>query len=141
MTRQAFYQWVVVGLAFSWLPLGTSLAQEPPRRYRPYRPTLSRYLDYFRSYNNAAELGGALDPLGAPSYDGFVRPRFDLDQYLNRQSDRLQSLSNRVDQNVRTLRSEVEEVSGQQTIRQSPARATGIGAGFQNYSHYYSNRR
>ena len=94
-------------------------AQYAPR-YRPARPTLSPYLNLFRSD------AGLLD-----NYNTFVRPQQQLRETLRRQdlmSQRQGAALNALGQRV--------------TQQQDPAlRPTGHQSSFMNYSHYYNVQR
>jgi hypothetical protein len=104
--------------AFALLALtaGSALAQIP--RYRPPGGSpIPRQLDYFRRDV------GVLDP-----YNTFVAPRRQLDRNL-------QTLQAQEDYNARRTQQELSQLNTQ--IKQSGAAATGTGATFMNYSHYY----
>lgn len=84
-------------------------------RYRPPGGSpLPRQLDYFRRDV------GVLDP-----YNTFVAPRRQLDRSLQQMQVRQQQEEQRTSQSL-------------SQIRQSSAAATGTGATFMNYSHFYS---
>jgi hypothetical protein len=87
------------------------------QRYRsPYGPTMSPYLEYLRA-----------QPGVVPNYYQFIRPQRELRQTLN-QYDRTLTQEQR----------QIQKLEGElQQIKESPAAATGTGATFQNYSHYY----
>ncbi len=111
-----------------WGMLGVALAQGPlapagsPRAY-PYssRPTLSPYLDYFRT------------PLGPlDNYHEFVRPRVQLQQQLQQQESQLR----RQTQGLHELREQI--MAPQRTDTVAP---TGTGARFFHHSHFYPSLR
>jgi hypothetical protein len=82
--------------------------------YRPSRPTLSPYLDYFRR-----------DVGLTNQYYSFVRPYQQLSSTLNQQNAAISGLSRQVNQ------------AG---AAQGPL-PTGTGSVFMNYSHYYPAAR
>jgi hypothetical protein len=93
--------------------------------YRPTRPTLSPYLNYFRQDTGVTD-----------QYRSFIRPqqrlqrRFSMDQYQNR------TLGNRigqVDKEVQGVQKDILQ------FRQPTVSPTGKGATFMNYSHYFSS--
>jgi hypothetical protein len=97
-----------------------ALAQVPPVRYQPTRPTISPYLNLLRR-----DVG----PL--PNYHSLVRPQ--LQQLANNQQQQLQLQQQRASIQANTTRlTQVEEVQSLST-----AAPTGSAAGFRNYSHYY----
>lgn len=89
------------------------------RSYQPSRPTLSPYLNFFRSDT------GVMD-----NYNTFVRPRQQLQDELNQQNYRLRTLNRDINQ--------LEQQQATQTIRPSTIAPTGVGSTFMNYSHYYN---
>lgn len=107
--------------AIIFLVVGATLLATAPaysqQRYRsPYGPTMSPYLEYLRA-----------QPGVIPNYYQFIRPQRELRQTLN-QYDRTLTQEQR----------QIQQLEGEiQRIKESPAAATGTGATFQNYSHYY----
>jgi hypothetical protein len=95
----------------------------PQGRDRSYatNPTLSPYLDYFRAPQ------GPLD-----SYHEYVRPKINLRNTLTQQDRQLRAQA----QGLRKLNSQWQRA--QRTGTLAP---TGTGAGFFNYSHFYSGKR
>ena len=87
----------------------------------PPKPTFSPYLDLFRN-----------DPGPLPNYNQFVRPKQELFRTLREQHSQLE-------RQRASLGSLQERVTTME--RQSQAGATGIGAGFMNYSHFYPARQ
>jgi hypothetical protein len=109
-----------LGLLFVILSLliltsSDSLAQRPLRRYQPPAgPTITPYLNYYRA-----------DWSTMPSsYQSFILPQQRMDRSLY-------DLSQSQQANFRKVESDIKQV------RTSTAAATGVGATFQNYSHYY----
>jgi len=92
-----------------------SLAQRPLRRYQPPAgPTMSRYQNYYRP-----------DISTMPSsYQSFIVPQQRLERNLY-------DLSQSQQADFRKVESDIKQV------QTSTAAATGVGAVFQNYSHYY----
>lgn len=94
-----------------------SVAQTPLRRYQPPAgPTITPYLNYYRA---------DLSTLPSP-YESFVVPQ----QRLQRN---LYELGRNQQADFRKVESEIKQV------RASTAAATGVGASFLNYSHYYQS--
>jgi hypothetical protein len=85
-----------------------------PRYTPPGGSPLPAALDYFRRDV------GVLDP-----YNTFVAPR----RQLNNQ---LQAITARQQAGFRAAEAQIS------ALRESSAAPTGVGAGFMNYSHYYS---
>jgi hypothetical protein len=118
---------IAVALTFAVLSLGDvaigqglSRPQAPGRSYtRP--PTLSPYLDYFRTPQ------GPLD-----SYHEYVRPQINLRNTLTQQDRALRSQS----RGLRALDSQWQRAQRSGTLA-----PTGTGAGFFNYSHFYPGKR
>lgn len=108
----------IAALAFSCV-LATSRfssAQNAVPRYQPSRPTVSPYLNLLRNDSGAI-----------PNYYSLVRPQqqqIATNQQqqieLTRQRQQLESLNNNL------LR-----------VQEPTIRATGIGSGFQDYSHFF----
>ena len=97
--------------------VGETLAQQ--RRWSP-RPAISPYFNYLRS-------DAPID-----NYNSFVRPRIELQRTLNQQADQIR----RQQTGLGSLRDDVTRFQ-----RESGASPTGTGAGFMNYSHFYSRPR
>jgi hypothetical protein len=93
-----------------------ALAQVPPIRYQPSRPTISPYLNLLRQYTG---------PL--PNYHSLVRPQ--IQQLNNNQQQQYQLQQQRT----------AIQTNNQQLLRigEAAAAPTGSGAVFRNYSHYY----
>jgi len=109
----------LLGFLFTIVPLilasSDSLAQRPLRRYQPPAgPTTTPYLNQFR-----ADLSTTPN-----SYDSFVVPQ----QRLQRN---LYDLTQSQQADFRKVESDIKQV------RTSTAAPTGVGASFQNFSHYY----
>lgn len=105
---------------FALLALTTTVASAQ-NRYRPARPALSPYLDYFRSDT------GVLDP-----YNTFVSPNRTLRDQLSNQET-----------GISRLQGQVQQVEGQFSdyVRGARAAPTGARGRFSDYSHYYNFRR
>lgn len=103
-----------------------AIAQVLPRpraargRYTP-SPTLSPYLDYFRTPE------GPLD-----SYHQFVRPQIQLGQILRQQ----EADSDMQAQRIQRLDSQLDQARRTGTLA-----PTGVGAAYFNYSHFYPTKR
>ena len=96
-----------------------SLAQRPLRRYQPPAgPTISPYQNYYRPDIS----------MMPSSYQSFVLPQQRMDRSLY-------DLSQSQQADFRKVESDIKQV------RTSTAAATGVGASFQNYSHYYPSAR
>jgi hypothetical protein len=108
------------GAAEAQRPSSNSSSSRPQRRsssYRPGRPTLSPYLQLFRS-----DPGQIL-----PSYQTFVQPRVEA-----RKLRRLQ------DRNVQNLQQGLRQVQqSQQFQNTSGTIQSGIGSGFQTHSQHF----
>jgi hypothetical protein len=108
------------GAAEAQRPSSNSSSYRPERRsssYRPGRPTLSPYLQLFRS-----DPGQIL-----PSYQTFVQPRVEA-----RKLRRLQ------DRNVQNLQQGLRQVQqSQQFQNTSGTIQSGIGSGFQTHSQHF----
>ena len=109
-----------LGLLFAILSLliltsSDTLAQRPFRRYQPPAgPTMSPYQNYYRP-----------DISTMPSsYQSFIVPQQRLERNLY-------DLSQSQQADFRKVESDIKQV------RTSTAAPTGVGAIFQNYSHYY----
>ena len=100
---------------FLALQTSTTYAQRPLKRYQPPAgPTITPYLNYYRA-----------DLSTMPSaYQSFVVPQ--------------QQLQRNLYDMARTQQSDFRKVESQlKQVRDSAAAPTGVGATFQNYSHYY----
>ena len=95
------------------LSCARSAVAQRPGRYRPHRPTLSPYLDYFRRDTGLTN-----------QYYTYIRPRRQLERFARDQQSQ-----------VRSLRQQLQQV------REPTVRPTGIHGGFMNYSHYYQYRQ
>lgn len=84
-----------------------------PGRYQPARPTVSPYLNLFRTQRG---------PI--PNYNLYVRPMLQQQSINAQQGAAVQQLE-------QGLRQTQTTVSG----------PTGIGSGYRNFSHYYSGLR
>ncbi len=99
--------------------IGPSVADAQPPVHRSWSPspTLSPWLDLFRSDT------GLLDP-----YNSLVRPRLELQERLRRQQLDL----TRQAAGLSAMRQQMIQSRGQM-----PIRPTGTGSVFMDYSHYY----
>jgi hypothetical protein len=94
-----------------------SLAQRPLRRYQPPAgPTITPYLNYYR-----ADISGLPSP-----YESFIVPQQQLQRNLYDMTRNQQADFRKVENAIKQ-------------VRASAAAPTGVGASFQNYSHYYRN--
>ena len=106
---------VVISLSIIVSACIVAPGQTPLRRYSPPGgPTLTPYLDYYR-----ADLSTLPNP-----YQSFIVPQRQMQRNMydlarNQQAD------------VRKIESDIKQ------IRAAAAAPTGVGASFQNYSHYY----
>lgn len=107
---------VMAGLAF----LAGEAAAQSPRgiapysgRYQPSRPTVSPYINLFRDQRG---------PI--PNYHLYVRPILQQESINAQYGAAVQQLE-----------------QGLRQTQTTPLGPTGIGAGFRNFSHYYSGLR
>lgn len=98
--------------------LGQTRNGARPSRFQPSRPTVSPYLNLFRS-----------DRGTVPNYHLYVRPL----QQQRALNNRVQEQGVAQDQAVRQLGEQISQ------IRAASTSPTGIGAGFGNYLQYYPN--
>lgn len=103
---------------------GTTGAQQ--RYQSPYSPSISPYLDYFRT-----------DPGVVSPYHQYVRPRQALDQRLREQQVGI----GRVERQVGQLQMELRSSGAQDMIAPSPIAPTGRVPTHMNYLHYYPGVR
>ncbi len=109
--------------AFVTLP-ATTWGQQ--RYQSPYSPSLSPYMDYFRT-----------DPGVVSPYHQYVRPRQALDQRLREQ----QAGIGRVERQVGQLQMELRAGGAQDMMAPSPIAPTGRVPTYMNYLHYYPGAR
>ena len=105
---------VAVALLSAALPKPASAQYTPPGG-----PTLPIELDYFRPRQ------GVLD-----NYNQFIAPKHQL-------ANQLRAMDQRQAADFKTLDRQIRDGD---TLRRSEAAATGVAAGFMNYSHYYGMR-
>ena len=86
--------------------------------YRPSRPTISPWLNLYN--RNPGPLG---------NYFTYVRPQMETREALQQQDTRIRQQG----AGIQTLGQQVTSLE-----QQGPTAPTGTGAGFMNYSHYYS---
>jgi hypothetical protein len=107
--------WTLVALALAGLA-SPELSGQQPRYTPPAGPVLPSALNFFRFDS------GVLD-----NYNGIVRPANQLNYQLNTMAAREQA-------DFRSMERSLSQ------MRAAEAAATGVGAGFMNYSHYYPMR-
>jgi len=114
MNRNFLFVTVVLTLA------GTDAAHGQIRGYTPPGgATLPGQLEYFRPQS------GYLD-----QYNQFVAPRENL-------NNQLRSLAAQQNADYQAVQNQINQSD---SVRDSGAAATGTGAGFMNYSHYFGNK-
>jgi hypothetical protein len=106
---------LVAAVLVAWLAQD-ALAQAPPRRYQPARPTISPYLNLFRP---------EVSPL--PNYYSFVRPQFQERDFQGRQ----QAINVQQQAEIQTVN------QGLLQIAEPSIPSTGRGGTFRNYSHFF----
>ncbi|HEX5105947.1 MAG TPA: hypothetical protein VFV87_19145 [Pirellulaceae bacterium] len=99
---------------FLALACSSSVSAQVPRYAPPGGSPLPAALDYFR------QDVGLLDP-----YNTFVAPRRQL-------TNQLQAITARQQADFRAAEAQISALRG------ASAAPTGVGAGYMNYSHYYS---
>jgi hypothetical protein len=99
-----------------------SAAAQIPSSYTPQSPAVSPWMGLWQQNT------GALD-----NYHTFVQPQMQLNAALQAQNAAL----SRQGASLQALNNEIMQPQG----RQSGMVATGQGAGFMNYSHYYAANR
>ncbi len=99
---------------------GDTLAQQ--RYHSPYGPTLSPYMDYFRT-----------DPGVVSPYHQYIRPRRALDQRLREQQAGIGQAQREVGQ----LQMELRASDPRQMMAAPPIAPTGRVPTHMNYLHYY----
>ena len=105
--------------AMAALP-GATLAQQ--RYQSPYGPTLSPYMDYFRT-----------DPGVVSRYHQYIQPRRTLDQRLREQ----QAGIGQVQREMGQLQMELRSRGVQEMMAPPPITPTGRVPTHMNYLHYY----